>query len=119
MQESTRRWSSAGSSRRRTRSPSGPPASPPCTRPRISSWRGSWTTSPHKRSTSADRKSVPDALRDAESGLLNEAYLRAALPNRVATARRALRPLSLGLLVIDEEAATPLTHALLDTLRES
>jgi GGDEF domain-containing protein len=62
---------------------------------------------------------VPDALRDADSGLLNEAYLRAALPNRVATARRALRPLSLGLVVIDEQAATQLTFALLDTLRES
>jgi GGDEF domain-containing protein len=62
---------------------------------------------------------VPDALRDADSGLLNEAYLRATLPNRVATARRALRPLSLCLLAIDEVAATPLTHALLDTLRES
>jgi len=62
---------------------------------------------------------VPDALRDADSGLLNEAYLRAALPNRVATARRALRPLSLGVMFIDEQAATPLAHALLDTLRES
>ena len=62
---------------------------------------------------------MPDALRDTDSGLLNEAYLRATLPNRVATARRALRPLSLGLLSIDDEAATPLAHALLDTLRES
>ena len=62
---------------------------------------------------------MPDALRDADSGLLNEAYLRAALPNRVATARRALRPLSLGLIYIDPEVATQLTYALLDTLRES
>lgn len=62
---------------------------------------------------------MPDALRDADSGLLNEAYLRAALPNRVATARRALRPLSLGLISIDAEVATQLTYALLDTLRES
>lgn len=62
---------------------------------------------------------MPDALRDADSGLLNEAYLRAALPNRVATARRALRPLSLGLISIDGEVATQLTYALLDTLRES
>ena len=58
-------------------------------------------------------------MRDADSGLLNEAYLRAALPNRVATARRALRPLSLGLICIDAEVATQLTYALLDTLRES
>ena len=62
---------------------------------------------------------MPDALRDADSGLLNEAYLRAALPNRVATARRALRPLSLGLISIDAAVATQLTYALLDTLRES
>jgi GGDEF domain-containing protein len=50
---------------------------------------------------------------------LNEAYLRAALPNRVATARRALRPLSLGLICIDSSVATQVTYALLDTLRES
>ena len=62
---------------------------------------------------------MPDALRDADSGLLNEAYLRAALPNRVATARRALRPLSLGLICIDPSVATQITFALLDTLRES
>ena len=62
---------------------------------------------------------MPDALRDADSGLLNEAYLRAALPNRVATARRALRPLSLGLICIHADVATQLTYALLDTLRES
>ena len=62
---------------------------------------------------------MPDALRDSDSGLLNEAYLRAALPNRVATARRALRPLSLGLVQIDGEVATQVTYALLDTLRES
>ena len=62
---------------------------------------------------------MPDALRDADTGLLNEAYLRAALPNRVATARRALRPLSLGLIAINPDVATQLTYALLDTLRES
>ena len=62
---------------------------------------------------------MPDALRDADSGLLNEAYLRATLPQRVATARRALRPLSISLVAIDDEAATPMAHALLDTLRES
>jgi GGDEF domain-containing protein len=62
---------------------------------------------------------VPDALRDADTGLLNEAYLRAALPNRVATARRALRPLSIGLMCVDPDAATQTTYALLDTLRES
>jgi hypothetical protein len=34
-----------------------------------------------------------DALRDPDSGLLNGDYFRAALPHRVATARRVLRPL--------------------------
>ena len=62
---------------------------------------------------------MPDALRDADSGLLNEAYLLATLPNRVAISRRALRPLSVGLIYIDAVAATQLTYALLDTLRES
>ena len=36
-------------------------------------------------------------LHESESGLLNEAYFRAALPNRVATARRVLRPISVVL----------------------
>jgi GGDEF domain-containing protein len=63
---------------------------------------------------------VPDALRDAQSGLLNEDYFRAALPNRVATARRVLRPISVGLLAVSDLDATPaVAYALLDTLRES
>jgi hypothetical protein len=70
-----------------------------------------------------------DVLRDAESGLLNEAYFAAALPNRVATARRVLRPLSLALLALGEpgggatrcapEIARDVAYALLQTLRES
>ena len=61
-----------------------------------------------------------DPLRDAETGLLNEAYFRAALPNRVATARRVLRPISIVLVKLsDATAAAQVAHGLLDTLRES
>jgi PleD family two-component response regulator len=70
-----------------------------------------------------------EVLRDGESGLLNEAYFSAALPNRVATARRVLRPLSLALLSLGEpglgvsrcapEVARDIAYALLQTLRES
>lgn len=63
---------------------------------------------------------MADALRDDDSGLLNEAYFRAALPNRVATARRVLRPISIAVIVVDLDEATPaVAFALLDTLRES
>lgn len=61
-----------------------------------------------------------DGLYDPESGLLNEAYFRAALPNRVATARRVLRPISVVLARIPSlEHARQLAYGLLDTLRES
>jgi GGDEF domain-containing protein len=63
---------------------------------------------------------VHDALRDDASGLLNEAYFRAALPNRVATARRVLRPISIAVIAVDLDEATPaVAYAMLDTLRES
>jgi hypothetical protein len=64
---------------------------------------------------------MPDsALREPESGLLNEAYFRAALPNRVATARRVLRPISIVLTRLREgEHARQVALGLLDTLRES
>ena len=63
---------------------------------------------------------MPDALRDAHSGLLNDDYFRAALPNRVATARRVLRPISVGLLALSDQETTPVVaYALQDTLRES
>jgi diguanylate cyclase (GGDEF)-like protein len=63
---------------------------------------------------------MPDALRDDASGLLNEAYFRAALPNRVATARRVLRPISVAMITVDrQEATTAVAYALLDALRES
>ncbi len=39
-------------------------------------------------------------LRDPRSGLLNASYFRVAVPERVAVARRALRPLSLVLVHI-------------------
>ena len=61
-----------------------------------------------------------DQLRDPETGLLNEAYFRAALPNRVATARRVLRPISIVLVRFSEpESARQVAFGLLDTLRES
>jgi GGDEF domain-containing protein len=63
---------------------------------------------------------VPDALRDSHSGLLNDDYFRAALPNRVATARRVLRPISVGVLALsNDEATATVADALHDTLRES
>lgn len=64
---------------------------------------------------------MPDAaLHDPESGLLNEAYFHAALPNRVATARRVLRPISIVLTRLREDGhARQVALGLLDTLRES
>ncbi|MEA3019175.1 MAG: hypothetical protein QOI47_699 [Actinomycetota bacterium] len=60
------------------------------------------------------------SLHDEESGLLNEAYFRAALPNRVATARRVLRPISVVLSQLASQGvARQVAFALLDTLRES
>lgn len=61
-----------------------------------------------------------DPLHDPETGLLNEQYFRAALPNRVATARRVLRPISVVVAKLgDPEHARQLAFGLLDTLRES
>jgi PleD family two-component response regulator len=63
---------------------------------------------------------MAEGLRDDASGLLNEAFFRAALPGRLASARRTLKPLSLVVLAVDDETATtPVAHGLLDTLRES
>lgn len=63
---------------------------------------------------------MADALRDLDTGLLNDDYFRASLPNRVATARRVLRPISVAVLAIDAEDASPaVAYALLDTLRDS
>lgn len=61
-------------------------------------------------------------VHDPGSGLLNGHYFTVALPNRVATARRVLRPLSLVLLDAadrSDEVVHALTYALHDTLRES
>lgn len=61
-------------------------------------------------------------VHDPGSGLLNGHYFTAALPNRVATARRVLRPLSLVFMdTADESVETvhAITYALHDTLRES
>ncbi len=68
-------------------------------------------------------------LNDPESGLLNGDYFRASVPNRVATARRLLRPLSVVLLTTGDSSAHPtrcqpeeariIAETLLRTLRES
>ena len=61
-----------------------------------------------------------NGLHDPGSGLLNEAYFRAALPNRVATARRVLRPISIVLSRFgSDEHVRQVAFGLLDTLRES
>lgn len=63
---------------------------------------------------------MSDALHDDESGLLNELYFRAALPNRVATARRVLRPISIVILEVDHGSPIrEVAEALVVTLRES
>jgi diguanylate cyclase (GGDEF)-like protein len=65
---------------------------------------------------------VASPVHDPGSGLLNGHYFTAALPNRVATARRVLRPLSLVLLDAadsSDEVVHALTYAFHDTLRES
>ena len=69
------------------------------------------------------------ALNDPESGLLNGDYFRASVPNRVATARRLLRPLSVVLMMTGDSSARParctpeeariIAETLLRTLRES
>lgn len=59
-------------------------------------------------------------LHDEESGLLNEEYFRAALPNRVAMARRVLRPISIVVARVGSlDVARQVAFGLLDTLRES
>lgn len=47
------------------------------------------------------------AITDAESGLLNEVYLRAALVGRVHNARRHLRPLAYVILHVGADPETP------------
>lgn len=59
------------------------------------------------------------ALHDDETGLLNEPFLRALLPGRVATAKRMLWPLSLVLCDNDNDATVGVvTHAIVLTVRE-
>jgi diguanylate cyclase (GGDEF)-like protein len=65
---------------------------------------------------------VSDSLRDPESGLLNDAYFHAALEQRVAAARRLLRPFSIVLIDLSEtnaDLARLVADALGETLRES
>jgi GGDEF domain-containing protein len=62
---------------------------------------------------------VASGVRDPESGLLNQAYFDAALPNRVATARRLLHPLTLVVLAVEGVAPARVATALVTALRES
>ena len=63
---------------------------------------------------------MDDALRDVDTGLLNGDYFRATLPIRVAAARRALRPISVGLLALEADDVPPLVaQAMHDTVRDS
>lgn len=65
---------------------------------------------------------MPSSVHDPDSGLLNEHYFAVALPNRVATARRVLRPLSLVLVDAADrsiEVVHAIAFALHDTVRES
>lgn len=63
---------------------------------------------------------MAEPLREPSSGLLNQDYLRAALPNRVATARRVLRPISVAAIrLADETHVVAVANALRDSLRES
>ena len=62
---------------------------------------------------------MSEILRDGATGLLNDAYFRAALPNRVATARRVLRPVSVAVLTAEGEGSVAsVAYGLLDTLRD-
>ena len=59
-------------------------------------------------------------LHEPESGLLNEEYFHAALPNRVATARRVLRPISIVVArIADPGHVRQVALSLQETLRES
>ena len=65
---------------------------------------------------------MSDSLRDPESGLLNDAYFHAALEQRVAAARRLLRPFSVVLIELSDhstELARTVAVSLGETLRES
>lgn len=72
---------------------------------------------------------MTNGLRDPETGLYNEVFFTASVPSRLASAKRALRPLSIVLLAVggpqpgevDEAAGTgrDLAYGLLRTLRES
>ena len=65
---------------------------------------------------------MTESLHDPETGLLNEAYFQAALEQRVAAARRLLRPFSVALLDLDPAAEIEpraVAAALRQTLRES
>src|SRR5438309_2089004 len=61
---------------------------------------------------------VADDLRDPDTGLFNAAFFDASVPSRLASAKRALRPLSIVLLTVRGSAsARSVGNALVRTLR--
>ena len=72
---------------------------------------------------------MPNRLRDLDTGLYNEAFFSATVPSRLASNRRALRPLSIVLLAVggplpndvDDATATgrEIAFGLLRTLRDA
>lgn len=79
--------------------------------------------------TGDDKDLVTNGLRDPETGLYNDVFFTASVPSRLASAKRALRPLSIVLLAmggpepgqVDGGARTgrEVAYGLLRTLRES
>jgi predicted signal transduction protein with EAL and GGDEF domain len=67
----------------------------------------------------ADVHKVSEILRDAETGLYNEVFYTASVPTRVASAKRALRPLSIVVLAAAGVRAERLADALQRTVREA
>jgi predicted signal transduction protein with EAL and GGDEF domain len=62
---------------------------------------------------------VSETLRDTETGLYNEVFYTASVPTRVASAKRALRPLSIVVLAVVGMRAEDVAEALRRTVREA
>lgn len=60
-----------------------------------------------------------EILRDPETGLYSEVFYAASVPTRVASAKRALRPLSIAVLAVAGMRAVDVAEALRRTLREA
>lgn len=63
---------------------------------------------------------VADELRDAQTGLFNGPFFDASVPSRLASAKRALRPLSIVFVTVRGSASPrSVADALVRTLRDS